>query len=72
MARAMGAMLFADRITARRRRPGDEIYECVPAADFAAHWRARASSLAAGPTVAYRNLQAALRGHAGQDLPRNC
>jgi len=60
-ARAMGAMLFADRIPARQAADWGMIWECVADADFAAQWRARAEHLAKGPTVAYRNIKTALR-----------
>lgn len=61
-ARAMGAMLFAEPVTARQACDWGMIWEAVPDADFTAHWRARAGKLASGPTVAYRHLKAALRG----------
>lgn len=60
-ARAMGAMLFADRIPARQAADWGMIWEAVADSDFAVHWRARAEHLAKGPTVAYRNLKTALR-----------
>lgn len=60
-ARAMGAMLFADRITARQATDWGMIYECVADDAFAAHWQARARHLAAGPTTAYAALKEALR-----------
>lgn len=68
MARAMGAMLFADRIPARQAADWGMIYEAVPAARFEQHWRERARHLAQGPTVAYRHLKAALRAGTGQDF----
>jgi 2-(1,2-epoxy-1,2-dihydrophenyl)acetyl-CoA isomerase len=61
LARAMGAMLFADKISARQAADWGMIYEAVPEAEFAAHWQARASALAKGPTAAYGHLKAALR-----------
>ena len=61
LARAMGAALFADKITAIQAADWGMIYEAVPATEFGAHWRARAAALAAGPTVAYRHLKTALR-----------
>lgn len=60
-ARALGAALFADRITARQAADWGMIYEAVPAAEFEAHWQARAAHLAQGPTEAYRHLKAAMR-----------
>jgi len=67
-ARAMGAMLFADRITARQAADWGMIYEVVPAPDFAAHWQDRAQQLAAGPTLAFRHLKTALAATWGHDL----
>ncbi len=60
-ARAMGAMLFAERVTARQAADWGMIWEAVPDADFAAHWHARASALASGPTAAYVRVKQALR-----------
>lgn len=68
-ARAMGACLFAEKVTARQAADWGMIWEAVPDADFAAHWQARAAQLAAGPTVAYRHLKTALRASQGNDLP---
>jgi 2-(1,2-epoxy-1,2-dihydrophenyl)acetyl-CoA isomerase len=68
MARAMGAMLFAERITARQAADWGMIWECVADADFAAVVAARAAHLAAGPTVAYRGIKAALRATWANDL----
>lgn len=66
--RAMGAMLFADRIPARQAADWGMIYECVLPADFADRWQARAQHLAQGPTAAYRHLKAALAASWGNDL----
>lgn len=68
MARAMGAMLFADRISAAQAAAWGMIYEAVPDADFATHWRKRAQALAQGPTVAYLGVKTALRASFGNDL----
>ncbi len=67
-ARAMGAMLFADRIAARQAADWGMIWEAVPDEAFAAHWAARAAALAAGPAVAYRAVKAALRQSLANDL----
>ncbi|MCV2864666.1 enoyl-CoA hydratase-related protein [Albidovulum sediminicola] len=67
-AKAMGAALFADRIPARQASDWGMIWECVPDAEFDAHWRARAGHLANGPTVAYRNMKIALRSAWDRDL----
>lgn len=65
MARAMGAMLFADRIGARQAADWGMIYEAVPDTGFADHWQARAKSLATGPTAAFAALKQALRASPG-------
>lgn len=70
MARAMGAMLFADKISARQAADWGMIYEAVPELEFSAHWRARAAALAAGPALAYRGVKAALRASWRNDLPQ--
>lgn len=62
MAKAMGAALFADKITARQADDWGMIWEAVPDADFDAHWRAKAAHLAAGPTAAYGAVKEVLRG----------
>ena len=61
MARAMGAALFADKVTASQAAEWGMIYETAPANVFEAHWRARAAHLAKGPTVAYGYVKSALR-----------
>ena len=65
IARAMGAMLFADRIGARQAADWGMIYEAVPDAGFADHWQARAQSLSTGPTAAFAALKHALRASPG-------
>lgn len=60
-ARAMGAMLFADRISAAQAAEWGMIWESVPDEQFETRWHARASALASGPTLAYRNIRIALR-----------
>jgi len=60
-ARAMGAMLFAERISAAQAAEWGMIWEAVPDADFIDVWQSRARSLADGPTLAYRNIRRALR-----------
>ncbi len=61
-AKAMGAALFADKISAQQASDWGMIYETAPDADFANHIDARAAHLAQGPTVAYRQLKKAIRG----------
>lgn len=60
-ARAMGAALFAEPVTARQAADWGMIWEAVADADFAGHWQARAAKLATGPTLAYTNVKRALR-----------
>ena len=60
-ARAMGAALFADKISARQAAEWGMIYEAIPAPEFAAYWQARAGHLAKGPTAAYAHLKTAIR-----------
>ncbi len=60
-AKAMGAALFAEPISARDAAAWGMIWEAVPDAEFDAHWRARAGHLAAGPTESYRHLKTAIR-----------
>ena len=67
-ARAMGAMLFADRISARQAADWGMIYEVTADDAFAAHWHARAASLAQGPTATYAALKQALRASPGNTL----
>ena len=61
-AKAMGAALFADKIMAADAERWGMIYETAPDATFRDHVAARAAHLAQGPTVAYRELKAAIRG----------
>jgi len=68
MARAMGAALFAEKISARQAADWGMIWESVPDETFAAHVAARAGALAAGPTVAYRLVKEALRASPGNGL----
>lgn len=68
-ARAMGAALFADKITGAQAAEWGMIYECVPDDGFPAHVQARAAHLAAGPTAAYLGVKTALRASFGNDLP---
>ncbi len=67
-AKAMGAALFAEKVTARQASDWGMIWEAVPDDAFDAHWRARAAHLASGPTVAYRNVKRALRASFDNDL----
>lgn len=67
-AKAMGAALFAEKVTAREASDWGMIWESVPDAEFGEHWRHRARRLAEGPTAAYRALKRAIRGSWENDL----
>ncbi|OWU73176.1 enoyl-CoA hydratase-related protein [Phaeobacter sp. 22II1-1F12B] len=69
MAKAMGAALFADKISARQADDWGMIWEAVADEEFDAHWRKRAAHLANGPTQAYRAVKQAIRGSFESDLP---
>lgn len=68
MAKAMGAALFADKISARQADDWGMIWQAVPDSEFASCWRQRAAQLAAGPTEAYRRVKKVLRASWGNDL----
>lgn len=68
LARAMGAALFADKISARQAVDWGMIWEAVPDAEFAAVVQARAAHLANGPTTAYQAVKQALRSSFDLDL----
>ncbi len=61
-AKAMGAALFAEPISAQQAADWGMIWEAVADDDFAGHWQARAAKLASGPTLAYAHVKKALRG----------
>jgi 2-(1,2-epoxy-1,2-dihydrophenyl)acetyl-CoA isomerase len=60
-ARAMGAMLLAEPVTARQAESWGMIWEAVPDHAFAARWQAVAARIAAGPPAAQARLKTALR-----------
>ena len=60
-AKAMGYMLFAEKLPARRAEELGLIWEAVPDEEFADHWRSRAEHLAQGPTAAYSAIKRAVR-----------
>lgn len=68
MAKAMGAALFADKITARQADAWGMIWEAVADAEFDAHWRGRAAHLAHGPTLAFASVKRVLRASWDNDL----
>ncbi len=65
MAKAMGAALFADKITAAQADAWGLIWEAVPDGDFQAHVKDRAAHLAHGPTAAYAAIKRTIRASWG-------
>ena len=68
MAKAMGAALFADKISASQADAWGMIWEAVPDADFAARWQDRATHLATGPTQAFAAVKRVIRASWDNDL----
>lgn len=68
MAKAMGAALFADRISATQAERWGMIWEVAPDDAFEATWTSRARHLAQGPTQAYARIKTAIRGAFEKDL----
>ena len=66
--RAMGAALFADKISARQAADWGMIWEAVPDAEFEAHWQSRAAHLAAGPTEAFKRIKQVMQASFGNGL----
>lgn len=69
LAKAMGAALFADKISAKQASDWGMIWEAIPDEDFDATWRARAAYLANGPTKAFGAIKKAIRASYGNSLP---
>jgi len=67
-ARAMGAMMLAEAVTARQAADWGMIWEAVPDAEFTARWQARARALAQGPKGALTGVKQALRASFVNDL----
>lgn len=61
-AKAMGAALFADKISARQADDWGMIWEAVADEAFDETWKTRAAHLAQGPTAAYAAAKEAIRG----------
>ncbi|MDG4648875.1 enoyl-CoA hydratase-related protein [Roseibacterium sp. SDUM158017] len=68
LARAMGAALFADKISAEQAASWGMIWEAVEDARFEEVWRGRAAHLAEGPTEAYKRVKQAMQASFGNDL----
>ncbi|WP_316013195.1 enoyl-CoA hydratase-related protein [Roseobacter sp. HKCCA0434] len=67
-AKAMGAALFAEKITARQADDWGMIWAAIPDAEFEKHIAERARQLATGPTQAYARIKQALRQSYDNDL----
>ena len=67
-ARAMGAALFAEPVSARQAADWGMIWEAVDDESFQSHWTSRAAKLAAGPTVAYSHAKEAIRSSYNNSL----
>ncbi|WP_415402654.1 enoyl-CoA hydratase-related protein [Tateyamaria sp. SN3-11] len=70
MAKAMGAALFADKISARQADAWGLIWEAVADDDFDTQWRARAAHLAHGPTQAFAAAKRVIRASWANDLEK--
>lgn len=68
LAKAMGAALFADKISAQQASDWGLIWECVADDAFDAHLEKRLAKLASGPTSAYRMIKEVLRASFENDL----
>jgi 2-(1,2-epoxy-1,2-dihydrophenyl)acetyl-CoA isomerase len=66
--KAMGAALFADKISAVQAAQWGMIWEAVADDVFEATWRARAAHLASGPTEAFKRIKQALQASFGNSL----
>jgi 2-(1,2-epoxy-1,2-dihydrophenyl)acetyl-CoA isomerase len=67
-AKAMGAALFGDKISAKQADEWGMIWEHVADDAFLDHWWKRALHLAVGPTMAYHHAKEAIRGSYDNDL----
>ena len=68
MARAMGAVLLAEPVTARQAEAWGMIWQAVPDAEFAGVVAARAAALARGPALALAEGKRLIRTAMGGDL----
>lgn len=67
-ARALGMMLFAEKVTAQQAADWGMIWQAVPAAEFVETVGARARQLSAGATGAYLSVRKAVRASGGNDF----
>ena len=67
-ARAMGAVLFAEPVSARQAEAWGMIWAAVPDTEFASVVAARAAALAQGPALALTEAKQLIRAAQGDDL----
>lgn len=67
-AKAMGAALFAEKITAKQADDWGMIWEHVSDETFDTHWRERASHLGNGPSESYKAIKSAMRASWGNSI----
>ncbi|MEP5761118.1 MAG: enoyl-CoA hydratase-related protein [Litoreibacter sp.] len=70
LAKAMGASLFAEPISADQASDWGMIWESVPDDAFEQTWRTRAAHLANGPTAAYANVKKSIRASFDNSLEK--
>ncbi|MGH1424056.1 MAG: enoyl-CoA hydratase-related protein [Pseudooceanicola sp.] len=68
LAKAMGATLFAEKISAKQADDWGMIWEHTADDAFETTWKARAEHLAKGPTLAYRLAKETIRASWDNDL----
>ncbi len=66
--RAMGAALFADKISAQQASDWGMIWEMASDDEFEAVWMGRAQHLASGPTEAFKRVKQVMRASFGNGL----
>lgn len=66
--RAMGAALFAEKISAAQAAEWGMIWEMASDAEFEALWTARAMHLASGPSEAFKRIKQVMRASIGNSL----
>jgi len=66
--KAMGAALFAEKISADQASDWGMIWESVPDEMFETVWRGRAAHLASGPTQAFKWIKQVMQASVGNSL----
>ncbi len=68
LAKAMGAALFAEKVSAEEADALGLIWEAVDDDAFEATWQGRARQLASGPTLAYQHIKTLMRASLGNSF----